>query len=109
MQLLSGRTDNKKDKIAVENVQRRATKLVRPCKYLSYPERLRKLGLPSLEYRRERSDLIQVYKILNDIDKVNKDKLFTLSAFGATRGHPKRYLKKDPVLTFVQTAFQIEQ
>ena len=53
----------KKDKIAIENVQRRATKLVRSCKDLS--ERLRKLGLPSLEYRRERSDLIQVYKILN--------------------------------------------
>ena len=61
----------KKDKIAIENVQRRATKLVRSCKDLPYPERLRKLGLPSLEYRRERSDLVQVYKILNDIDIVD--------------------------------------
>ena len=32
----------KKDKIAIENVQRRATKLVRSCKDLPYPERLRK-------------------------------------------------------------------
>ena len=60
----------KKDKIAIENVQRRATKLVRSCKDLPYPERLRKLGLPSLEYRRERSALVQVYKILNDIDNL---------------------------------------
>ena len=45
------------------------------------------LGLPSLEYRRERADMIQVYKILNDIDKVNKDKLFTMSHNIGTRGH----------------------
>ena len=44
----------KKDKIIIENIQRRATKLVDSCKNLSYPERLRKLGLPTLEYRRER-------------------------------------------------------
>ena len=43
----------KKDKIIIENVQRRATKLVASCKNLSYPEKLRKLGLPTLEYRRE--------------------------------------------------------
>ena len=95
----------KKDKIAIENVQRRATKLVRSCKDLSYPERLRKLGLPSLEYRRERSDLIQVYKILNDIDKMNKDKLFTLSAYGATRGHPKKIFKERPRLNIRANSF----
>ena len=35
----------KKDKIIIENVQRRATKLVSSCKNLSYTERLRKLGI----------------------------------------------------------------
>ena len=50
----------KKDMIAIENFQRRATKLVTNVKNLSYPERLRKLGLPSLEYRRERADLNNV-------------------------------------------------
>ena len=52
----------KKDRIILENVQRRATKLVASCRNLSYPQRLRKLGLPTLEYRRERVDLIQVFK-----------------------------------------------
>ena len=65
----------------------RATKLVASCKNLSYPERLRKLGLSSLEYRRERADLIQVYKVPNGIDIVEKDKLFTRAQYTATRGH----------------------
>ena len=44
----------KKDKIIIENIQRRATKLVDSCKNVTYQEKLRKLGLPTLEYRRER-------------------------------------------------------
>ena len=84
----------KKDKIIIENVQRRATKQVASCKNLSYPERLRNLGLPSLEYRRERPDMIQVYKILNDIDIVEKDKLFTRAHYTATRGHSFKLHKK---------------
>lgn len=84
----------KKDKIILENVQRRATKLVSSCKNLSYPERLRTLGLPPLEYRRERADMIQVYKILQDIDKVDKEKLFSTAQYRATRGHTYKLHKK---------------
>lgn len=84
----------KKDKVIIENVQRRATRLVKSIQHLSYPERLRSLGLPSLEYRRDRADLIQVYKILHDIDKVDKDKLFTRSTYTSTRGHSLKLFKK---------------
>ena len=84
----------KKDRIAIENVQRRATRLVRACKNLSYPERLRKLGLPTLEYRRQRADMVQVYKILNDIDKVDKAKLFSMATYNRTRGHPLKLFKE---------------
>ena len=63
----------------IENVQRPATKLVTSLKNYSYPERLKKLGLPTLEYRRERADLIQVFTILNNIDLVDKEKLFTIA------------------------------
>lgn len=53
----------KKDSIALENVQRRATRLVSSLSTLTYQERLVKLGLPSLEYRRFRADVIEVYEI----------------------------------------------
>ena len=64
------------------------------CKHLPYPERLRKLGLPTLEYRRERADTIQTYKILHNIDIVDKDKLFTTAQYQATRGHPHKLFKR---------------
>ena len=84
----------KKDRVAVENVQRRATKLVSGMSHLSYSGRLRALGLHSLEYRQERADVIQVYKILLDIDEVDKNKLFTLSEYTATRGHSFKLFKR---------------
>ena len=84
----------KKDIIQIENVQRRATRLVKCIKHLPYEERLKTLGLPSLEYRRERADLIQVYKIMHGIDKIDKDKMFKLSRYRATRGHSLKLYKK---------------
>ena len=49
----------------IENVQRRATKLVPGLANLSYPERLKILKLPTLAYRRTRGDMIQVFKMIN--------------------------------------------
>ena len=47
----------------IENVQRRATKLIPGYIHLSYPERLCKLKIPTLSYRRTRGDMIQVFKL----------------------------------------------
>ena len=49
------------DQQSVEKIQRRATKLVREIKDLSYVDRLHILNLPSLKYRRVRGDLINLY------------------------------------------------
>ena len=84
----------KNDIILIENVQHRATRLVKCIKHLPYGERLITLGLPSLEYRRDRADFIQVYKIMHDIDKIDKDELFTLSRYRETRGHSLKLYKK---------------
>ena len=83
----------KKDCISIENVQRRATRMEHSIRHLNYSDRLRELGLPSLQYIRARADLIEVYKILNGIDKCDKNKLFQNQLNQRTRGHNQKLFK----------------
>ena len=71
----------------LERVQRRATKMCRDIRDLSYEMRLKKLDLPSLYYRRQRGDMIQTFKILTGKDQIDQDKLLPLSHTTRTRGH----------------------
>ena len=57
---------------AIENVQRRATKIIPGLSHLTYPEILRKLKLPTLAYRRERGDMIQTFKLTTDFEGYDK-------------------------------------
>ena len=66
----------KKDSIILEKIQRRATRLVNSLSGLTYENRLMALGIPTLEveYRRLRDDVIEVSKILNQIDRIDPNK-----------------------------------
>ena len=74
----------------VENVQKRSSKCIPGLKDLSYEERLRKLNLPTLVYRRHRGDMIEVYKILNHLYDSKVSKILTMRSDVVTTDRGKR-------------------
>ena len=68
-------------------MQKRATKLVVSLKKLSYEERLRKLNLPTLKFRRLRGDMIEVYKIVTGKYGKNNNLELKLSNLKYTKGN----------------------
>ena len=78
----------------VENVQRRATRLLPECKDMNYTERLEYLKLHSLKGRRIRGDMIQMFKIVNGIDNLNLSSLFTSNPCTLTRNSEGKFLQQ---------------
>ena len=75
----------------IENVQRGATKQVPTLKNMEYNERLKKLKMPTLKYRRMPGDMIEVFKIINgNYDPLTTVDMFELSTTSNTRGHSKK-------------------
>ena len=96
----------KKQINTIENVQRRATKLV-PGRYeLNYEERLRKLDLPSLSYRRLRGDIIELYKIVHPEKGYDRTiPHFIPLATNSLRGHPLKIYIRRPRLDIRKYSF----
>ena len=85
----------KKDIERIEKVQRHFTKRICGLNKLSYPERLKELNLPSLEYRRARGDMIETYKMTHDIyDNLTTNSLITQNDNSITRSNTNKLFKQ---------------
>ena len=62
----------KKDIHMLERVQRRATKMIPKLRNISYEMRLKECGLTTLETRRLRGGQIDVFKILNGYENIDR-------------------------------------
>ena len=90
----------KRQSIAIENVQRRATKILNCCKDMTYTERLKFLKLPTLKHRRQRGDLIETFKIFHGHTDISFQQLFRESDYDRTRnseGKLTRSFAKKPI------------
>ena len=83
----------KKDIDTLERIQRRAAKMIPELRDLSYEERLKECGLTTLETRRLRGDQIEVFKILNGYENIDRNMFFSLKKDSRTRGHEVKLVK----------------
>ena len=68
------------DKEILENVQRRAIRMVSGLKSADYKERLKELDMTTLEERRHQADMLYVYKILTGQEDVDRADWFAMAS-----------------------------
>src|SRR6218665_2899818 len=86
----------RQDIYTLEQIQRRATKMIRGLgkpTYM-YEERLLRCGLTNLEKRRTRGDLIEAYKIMTGKEAMSAHRFFEVSMDSRTRRHGYKLYKK---------------
>jgi len=83
-----------KDKELLERIQHRFTRFFKDLRELNYTERLRLLDLWTLEERRNRADLIEVYKIVNGVSTLPVSTFFEFRTDSRTRGHSLKLKKQ---------------
>jgi hypothetical protein len=83
-----------RDKQRLERVQHRFTRMIPGLKDMEYGERIRLLGLMSLEERRNRADLIELYRMTRGLSVIPLTDFFIVDGGGRTRGHQWKLRKK---------------
>eukprot|EP00061_Rhincodon_typus_P008365 g30903.t1 len=69
----------RQDITAIEKVQQTFTRLIPRIVRLSFEDRFKRLGLYSMEFRRMRGNVIETYKTLKDVDRMDTERLFSLA------------------------------
>ena len=82
-----------KDKQILEKVQHRFTRLFPDLRNICYQDRLRRLGLWSLQERRDRADLLEVFKLKAGLSNVTFHTYFDRNLHSRTRGHSWKITK----------------
>ena len=84
-----------KDIDVLERVQKAATDLVPELRKYDYNTRLQKLGITTLEIRRDRGNMIETYKILSGKEQIDREQFFQLDRNEhGLRGHGWKIVKK---------------
>ena len=73
--------------------------MVEGCKGMNYEGRLKNIGITTLELRRERADLLEMFKIMKGMEGLEKNYFFregteVRKEGVATRGHSMKVYKK---------------
>ena len=89
-----GMLKSKKDIDKLEIIQRRATKMIPEMRDYSYEIRSLQCGLTTLETRRLRGDQMEVFKIVNGYEDVDKNMFFKLKEGSRTRGQKAALVKE---------------
>ena len=82
------------NKALLKKVQHRFSQMFPELKSLPYEQRLDKLGLWTLEERRNRADLLEIFKLIKGFTAVSWTHFFTRIGNGTTRGHNWKLMKK---------------
>ena len=83
----------RKDKELLEKVQHRFTRIFPHLRELPYTTRLGELKLWTLEERRNRADLIEVYKMMTGSSRLPFETFFEISSETRTRGNKLKLVK----------------
>ena len=87
------------------NVQHRATKLISSLRKETYENRVKILGLTTLETRRLRGDIIEAFKIMKGLEDISWSKFFKMSSTKQLRGHSWKLYKRSVRLDIIKYSF----
>jgi len=84
---------HRKDKAKLERVQHRFTRLFPELNAMIYEDRLDVLHIWSLKERRNRADLIELFKMIYGFTDAPLSAVLQITTDSSTRGHEKKLIK----------------